>query len=246
MSPLVAIAAAAAGYLLGSISFARLIARAVAPEKDVSKIECALPDSDEVFRSDSVSSTAARIHLGTRYGCLTAILDILKVALPTLAFKLWQPDVPYYLIVAATGLVGHDWPLYHGFRGGRGESPIYGALLVIDPLGVLVTNAVGSVLGIVVGHLLVLRWAGLVLMIPWLWFRTESWPHLAYILFANAIYWTTMSGELIQYVRLSRSGVDLSQEQIADLFAMGKPLGRLMDRFSLLAFYKGRGKKKEG
>jgi acyl phosphate:glycerol-3-phosphate acyltransferase len=243
MSPLIAAAAAATGYLIGSVSFARLIARLVAPGKDVTKIECALPESDEIFRSDSVSSTAARIHLGTRYGCLTAILDILKVALPTLAFKLWQPDVPYYLIVAAMGLVGHDWPIYHRFRGGRGESPIYGALLVIDPLGVLVTNLAGSLLGIIVGHLLVLRWVGLVLMIPWLWFRTESWPHLGYILFANGIYWTTMSGELRQYVRLSRIGVDLSQEQIADLFAMGKPLGRLMDHFSLLSLYKNRHKK---
>lgn len=240
MDPLIAVGAAAVGYMLGSISFARLIAGIVAPGKDLSKIECALPESEEVFRSDSVSSTAARIHLGTRYGCLTAIFDILKVALPTLAFKLWQPDVPYYLIVAATGLVGHDWPLYHGFQGGRGESPIYGALLVIDPLGVLVTNVAGWILGMAIGHLLILRWAGLVLMIPWLWFRTESWPHLAYILFANGVYWTTMSGELRQYFRLSRSGVELSQEQIADLFAMGKPLGHFMDHSSLLAIWRKR------
>jgi len=41
--------------------------------------------------------------LGRRFGCLTALLDMAKVAIPVLAFRLWAPDQPYYLIVAADG-----------------------------------------------------------------------------------------------------------------------------------------------
>ena len=59
----IAIVAALIGYLLGSISFARILTRAVAPGTDISKIEEPMPDSDYVFTSDSVSATAVRIHV---------------------------------------------------------------------------------------------------------------------------------------------------------------------------------------
>jgi len=238
-------AAAAVGYLFGSISVSRLIARRVNPKADISKIEYEVPGSTEMFVTDSVSATAARHHLGARWGCLTAILDMAKVLAPTLAVRLLWPEAPYYLATAAFGLVGHDWPLFARFKGGRGESPIIGGLLAIDPLGLLVTTVASSVTGIVVGHILVFRWAWLLLLIPWFWFRLHSWPHVVYMVICNIIYWYTMSPELIQYARMGPKGISPTQEEIADFFAMGKPLGRLMDRYSILAFI-GRLRKKTG
>ena len=52
--------AAATGYLLGSISFARIVANRVAPGTDISKIVQPLPGSNLEFESDSVSATAVR------------------------------------------------------------------------------------------------------------------------------------------------------------------------------------------
>ena len=240
MNLFVTLIAAATGYLLGSISFARIVTSRVAPGTDISKIVQPLPDSDLEFESDTVSATAVRIHIGARYGCLTGILDMLKIAIPTLAFRLWDPTTPYFLIVAAMGVVGHDWPIYTGFKGGRGESTIYGALLVIDPIGVAVTTLAGSMLGLLLGSLLVLRLGGMVLMIPWFWYRTGEWAYLSYIVFVNAVYWTAISPELRQYSRLQKQGLSLSQEQLAGLLAMGQRLGRFMDRYSLPALLKRR------
>jgi glycerol-3-phosphate acyltransferase PlsY len=235
MDILVAVLAALIGYLLGSISFARVITAIAAPNTDISKIEQPVPNSDAVFESDSVSATAVRIHVGTRYGCLTALLDMLKVAIPTLAFKIWQPQTPYFLIVAAAGVVGHDWPIFHRFKGGRGESPIYGGLLVIDWVGALVTNLVGGLLGLVLGNLLILRWAGLVLLIPWFWFRTGDWAYLAYIIFINLVYWISMMPELKQAFDLQAEGEMPSQQELASFLGMGESLGRVLDRYSLPA-----------
>jgi glycerol-3-phosphate acyltransferase PlsY len=240
MDPIIAFFAAAVGYLSGSISFARLIARLVAPQADISRIEQPMPDSDEVFVSDSVSATAVRMHLGPGYGCLTAILDMLKVTVPTLLFRLWFPESPYYLIVAAFGVVGHDWPLYHRFIGGRGESPILGGLIVIDWAGVLVTNLIGWPLGVLSGNLLVLRWAWLVLMIPWLWFRTQDLAYVAYMVTVNILYWLTMAPELKQYFQIRDKGEEPSQEELAHLLGMGSSLGRIIDRYSLSALLAGR------
>ena len=237
MNPGLALLAAAVGYLLGSISFARVVTRLAAPGTDISVIREPVPHSDEVFETNSVSATAVRVHVGTRYGCLTAILDMAKVALPTLAFKLWQPDQPYFLIVAAMGVVGHDWPLYHGFKGGRGESPILGGLIVVDFLGLIVANLLGFAFGVLAGNLLVLRWAGLVLLIPWMWFRFHDWAYVAYMAIVNLVYWYSMLPELRQYAQLKDTASDPTQEELAEFLGMGVGLGRFLDRYSLPALW---------
>jgi acyl phosphate:glycerol-3-phosphate acyltransferase len=227
----IAILAGIIGYLSGSLSFARLVARGVASEKTLQPICQPIPNTDIVFESDSVSATMVRIQVGTRYGCLTAILDILKVVVPTLIFKLWQPAEPYFLITAALGLVGHDWPLYHRFKGGRGESAIIGGMLVIDPLGLVVTNLAGILIGWLAGDVLVLRWSFLILLIPWLWVQTQDPAHVVYAVVINLIYWRKMSPELIQFARILKQGGLSTQEEVAGDMAMGQKLGRFLDRY---------------
>ena len=229
----IAVAAAAIGYLCGSLSFARLIARLRKPDLDITRIEVPL-SSGEVFISDSVSASAVRLTLGPRFGILTAVLDMAKVAIPTLVFRIWIADPPYFLIVAAAGLVGHDRPIFHRFLGGRGESPIYGGLLAIDPVAVLGTTLLGALIGFVVGNILVLRWAGMVLLIPWLWFATGSIWYLAYIVFCVLWYLAAMRPELHQYGEMRTKGTDPSNEEIAIEFGMGRRLGRALDRYAPL------------
>jgi glycerol-3-phosphate acyltransferase PlsY len=237
MDVIIFLVSAVVGYLFGSISSGRLIAKIVAPQADISKIRQDVPDSDEVFESDSISATSVRLNVGTKYGILTAIFDMVKVAIPVLVLMLIYRDIPYFLVAAAAGHVGHNWPLYHRFKGGRGESPIYGALLVIDPLGVVIANVVGMTLGMIIGNLLIFRWAGLVLMIPWFWLRTPGWYHVSYMVFVNAIYWMSMMPELGQYFEYQKKGINPSQEDLAEFLGMGKGLGRIMDRYSLSALF---------
>jgi glycerol-3-phosphate acyltransferase PlsY len=233
MNPWLALLSALIGYLFGSISSARLVTGRVAPGTNISHVEEPVPNSDQKFIMESVSATNVRVRVGTRYGCLTAILDMLKVALPTLVLRLLFPDQPYYLIAAALGLLGHDYPIYYRFKGGRGESAIYGGLLVIDPIGLVINNLGAVALGWLTGQLLVFRWAALILFIPWMWFTTHDPWHLAYILFANLLYWTSMIPELSQFFNLLKIGPAPTQEEIDQFLGMGGKLGRFMDRYSL-------------
>ena len=232
MEPIIALAAVTVGYLLGSISFARIVAGRVDPTADVTFIETSLGEGI-TFTSDSVSATAVRMKVGRRYGILTAVLDMLKVAIPTLAFKVAFPDDGYYLLVAGAGLLGHDWPIYHRFLGGRGETAIYGALLVIDPLGVVVTLILGMALGFLLGNILVLRWAGMILLVPWFWITTGNPALVGYMVFADLVYLFAMRPELSQYFAMRTGHVDPSNEEIADEFGMGARLGRAIDRYGL-------------
>ncbi|MBT8196975.1 MAG: glycerol-3-phosphate acyltransferase [Acidimicrobiia bacterium] len=246
MEPLLIFVAAILGYLLGSLSFARIIGRMVDPTADVTYIVEELPDGN-TFESDSVSATAARMALGTRWGVTTGLLDMAKVGVPALIWVLLYPDTPAYgLISGVAGHLGHVFPLYHRFVGGRGESAVYGVVLLLDPLGALVTTAAGAVLGLVIGHILIFRWAGLVLLIPWMvWWHNDP-AYVIYMVAANAIYWTSMTPELRQYVQLLKDGAPMSQEEIAGSFAMGEGLGRTMDRYGLLARWERRAERRAG
>lgn len=175
------------GYLLGSISFARVIMKWAAPGEELTGMELDTAGGEK-FRVEMVGGTAISVKLGAKYGVLTAVLDILKVVFPALAFKLLYAGMPYYLMVATMGIVGHNWPLYHRFKGGRGLSPMVGGFLVADWLGTLVTSVLGMFLGLALFRNIFLSYLlGPWLMIPWLWFRTRDPWHVAYAVVANLL-----------------------------------------------------------
>lgn len=212
----IAIFAALVGYLMGSISFARLVTRFASPDKKFRKIEMDIPGSQEKFTSEAVSATGVRFQLGTRYGCLTSILDMLKVALPTLAFRFVYPQSEYFLIVAALGVIGHIWPIYYRFKGGRGQSPIMGGMLVIDWLGLIVTNLGGFLIGrFIIRNYSVFIGAYLILLIPWMWFRFQDAGYLMYALVINLAYWTAWLPEYREIKRLNETGHAVTLTEIA-------------------------------
>jgi glycerol-3-phosphate acyltransferase PlsY len=222
------------GYLFGSISFARVINRLVAPEQEITGMELDT-GSTEKIRVETVSGTSISMKLGAKYGGITAILDILKVAIPTLAFKLGYREAPYFLATAAMGLIGHNWPLYHRFKGGRGLSAIYGGFLVIDWVGSLVTSFAGMFLGLaVLRNVLVSYLAGLWLMIPWLWFRTRDLAHLAYAIFVNVIFVLAMIPEFRMIRDLKQRGTEGDFAEAMESTPMGRMIKKMANRVGLL------------
>lgn len=212
MHTLIAVMAAVAGYLIGSISFARIVIRMFAPEQAAQGLAIDVPGTESSFRSDVISATAVNLQLGPRYGCLTSILDMLKVVAPALVLRLWQPQVPYYLILAAMGTLGHIWPIYYRFQGGRGVSTTLGGMLVVDWIGVLVTNLIGLGVGALLPSFYVV---GIPLMIPWLWFRHHDWRLVAYAAAVTLLNGIALIPEARQIVQLRRDGA--MEELMADL-----------------------------
>ena len=233
------ILAALAGYLTGSLSFARILILLVTKSSHVEPINEPVPGSDIMFQSDSVSATVANLNLGRKYGCLTALLDMGKVAFPTLLFYHLFPEDPYYLFAAAAGIAGHNYPLYHKFQGGRGESPMLGAMLVINWYGILIANAAGLVLGYLTGSTLVIRYGWYVLMIGWYWIHFQSIYHVGFVVVANFLFWFAMRKDLAKFAELKEvDDLDVSEEAVSDFLLMGKGLGRFLDRYGLPALLK--------
>lgn len=190
-------------------------------------------ESGDSFEISSASATAVRIKLGKRWGLLTGFLDMLKVAVPMLVARALGEPIGVEVAIAAGGLLGHVLPVYHRFRGGRGESPTYGAVFALDPIGVLVSLVCGTVAGFLGGHVLVLRETPLLFLAAWAWFVRGEPLVAAFAILATVVYQVATFPEYRQLAALMKKGVSPSNEEIARELAMGGRLGRLLDEWSV-------------
>lgn len=232
MNSALAVLAVLVGYLLGAISFARIIARRLSPDKELHAMAVPVPETQEHFVFRSVSATTIRLQYGPKYGCLTSVLDMLKALVPTALFRLAYPDAPYYWLVAAAAVIGHNWPIYYHFQGGRGQSPLIGGLIVIDPLGLAVTNLIGLAIGqFIIKRALAAGALWIPLLIPWMLWRGAA-VGIAYALIVNVAFWIAMLPELREYWRLQRQGDLTDIQRETEMWDVGRGLGRWGDRLS--------------
>lgn len=203
---LIYLLASLVGYLTGSISFARLVSRIASPGRQVGDIKVQVPGTDQYVESDAMSATTVRLEFGAKFGCMVGIFDILKALVPSLIYKLLYPDSYAYLFASGMAVVGHNWPVYYRFKGGRGLSSVLGGFLVMDWVGVVVTNVIGFLIGFPSRNMLVITGAGIVLMIPWIMIRSQDWVLVIYTLLMNVIFWGSMTPELKSYREIQKAG----------------------------------------
>ena len=226
--------AALAGYLLGSVSFTRSMLAKLAPGTNLEAIEEMVPGTTERFSSSSTGATAVMHQVSPKWGGITALLDMLKAFIPVLVFHLLFPNASYYLITALFVMLGHNYPLYYGFKGGRGLSVMMGGFLVFDWLGTLLTTLFGLVFGVLSGQVVLIRWGGMLLMILWAWLFHTGWQPVVYVLLANVIFWFAMRGELQRFLALKRQNKLPDEKVVAKFMGMGSMIP-FIERFSIPA-----------
>jgi glycerol-3-phosphate acyltransferase PlsY len=228
----IALAAAILGYLLGAISMARLIGHFFAPGEDISSQEYPVLEDDKISL-DIASATNVSVKLGSKFGCLVSLLDMLKVFVPTLGLKLAFPDSPYFLITAATGVIGHNFPIYYRFKGGGGLSSALGGLLAVDWLAVVVTPPLGLILGMgLIRDAYVASTLWLFLLIPWFWIRTHDWGHVLYASIMILSFLLATIPLTRQYLRIRKKGPEALQS-FYEKFHMGRGLIKIGRLFGL-------------
>ena len=122
-------------YLLGSIPFG-LIAGKLYRRIDVRD-----------FGSGSTGMTNVVRTVGVPVGALVLLLDMGK-GVGTVALARYVLEAPEAAQAAAalSAIAGHNWPVFIGFRGGRGTATGWGALLMLWPVAGLVATIVGLLL----------------------------------------------------------------------------------------------------
>jgi len=114
------------GYLAGSIPFGVLVTR-WARGVDV-----------RVEGSGNIGATNVARVAGKKLGVLVLALDALKGALPVLLTLRMMPDSPRAQVaVGLAAFLGHCYPVWLKFRGGKGVATALGVLLVLAPWAAL-------------------------------------------------------------------------------------------------------------
>jgi len=86
------------------------------------------------YGSGSTGATNILRTLGLKWALLVGISDLLKGALPVLlAVQLSVPDLAVAL-AGSGAVIGHIWPLFTSFRGGKGVATAFGVFLALFPL----------------------------------------------------------------------------------------------------------------
>lgn len=206
MTPLwIYLLTAIGGYLIGSVSFARLVFAKLKPSETPDLIHTPTTDGQAELVSHAIGATNVMIAFGSRWGMLVTALDMLKATLPTLAMRLIFPADYYYLVVAVAVLVGHLWPVWYRFSGGGGNSSIMGMLLAISPLGLLITHAGGMLIGRFAPMLAFV--GGIALTIPWFAFRDGPFsPEVAFAFTITILYLLAELPEIRQLMVLKKKG----------------------------------------
>lgn len=128
MTPIVGFLLVAGTYLLGSVNSAVLVARSHG--LDIRAAGSGNPGASNVYRT-----------LGTRSAVLVYLLDLLKGCVPALLGML-MGGPGWAAAAGAAAVIGHCYPVFFGFRGGKGVATAGGVLLVVSPLAMLATVVV--------------------------------------------------------------------------------------------------------
>lgn len=113
-----------AGYLSGSVLYAQVFSGLLC-NKNLMEIS-----------SDNNPGTANAFHYcGFLCGALTLIFDLLKGFLPVYLFMRNTSQDPYaYALVLAAPVIGHTFPIFYHFHGGKGIAVTFGCLLGLFPI----------------------------------------------------------------------------------------------------------------
>lgn len=134
MEPLIPLTAAFVAYLTGSLSFAVLVSRAMGLG-DPRSYGSGNPGATNVLRSGNKGAAV-----------LTLALDALKGFMPVWAVAAfgapWGLGEGTAALVGVAAFLGHLWPVFFGFKGGKGVATAAGVLIGLNPwlgIGTLVT-----------------------------------------------------------------------------------------------------------
>lgn len=135
MRVLIIIAVAVVSYLIGSINFSIILSKMIG-KKDIRE-----------SGSGNAGATNMLRTYGKKMGVITLLLDVLKgiivvfigkalghsdMMYPNTHFDMMINDVALSYIAGVCVILGHNFPLYFGFKGGKGVATSLGVVLMLD------------------------------------------------------------------------------------------------------------------
>ena len=178
----------ACAYLIGSFPTALIIS------KRVFNIDI------REYGSGNMGATNTFRILGSKYGTMVMVIDILKGVIASSLYEF----LPFYagnelertnfiIGLGMAAVIGHIFPIFAGFKGGKGVATLFGMVLAIQPVVAI------SCVGVFLFVLYFTRWVSLssilgALMLPicvlWIWNENEVLYRVFTLLVALLVIFT--------------------------------------------------------
>lgn len=120
-----------AAYLVGSIPFGLLAGKLVA------KVDI------RDYGSGKIGMTNVLRTAGVTAAAVVLLLDMCKAVAVVVAARLLFDSYGVEAASALAVIFGHNWPVFIGFRGGRGTASGWGGLLILSPIAGVIATVIG-------------------------------------------------------------------------------------------------------
>jgi glycerol-3-phosphate acyltransferase PlsY len=199
----------ALGYVMGSLPWG-LIVGYIWLRRDIRDSGSGKTGTTNVLR------TAGKIPAG-----LVMVLDIAKGAVPALVGRYVFDNDGAAVAGACAAVVGHIWPVFAGFRGGRGVASTYGGVLGLTPLISLGFPVIGALLVIATRYVSVMSVVGVPVCAVLIGLAAAlGWTEWEYFLFA-AFATVLVEYKHIPNIQRLRAGTEPKIGQGGDRAATG-------------------------
>jgi glycerol-3-phosphate acyltransferase PlsY len=177
-----------AAYLLGAIPFGLLIAR----------LQKGIDIRDH--GSGNIGTSNVLRTLGKRAALLTLAGDLTKGYLPVLVGSVLGVSQLWIVLAGAAAVIGHNWPIYIRFRGGKGVATSFGAALGIMPAAAGLTLLVYLLVAAIARYTSLAALVGSASLLLWVHLLKASRPQVLFACFAAILIYLRHRGNIQRLV----------------------------------------------
>ncbi|MDX1776466.1 MAG: glycerol-3-phosphate 1-O-acyltransferase PlsY [Desulfobulbales bacterium] len=180
-------------YLVGSIPTGLILSRATGV--DIRK-----------EGSGNIGATNVTRLLGKKLGLITLLGDVLKAVLPMLAahwffLRSGMAANPHEMDLAVSlcggaAFLGHIFPIYLKFKGGKGVATALGVFIILEPLAVLISLVIFIAAVYLSGFVALGSLLVSALMTLWIWLFGGSPNHVFLAFFIGVLIWIKHSDNI--------------------------------------------------
>lgn len=155
--------------------------------------------------SGNAGATNSFRVLGTQAGIAVLLLDALKgfLAVYLLKFSAYEANVLLMLLIGFTAVLGHIFPLFVGFRGGKGIATLLGVVIALHPEAALLSMAT-FLLSLMLSRIVSVSSMAAAISLPfWLVYRFQE-PSQILVIFSIAIALLVLATHRKNIMRLFR------------------------------------------
>ena len=128
-------------YFIGSISFGYIITKKMTG-KDIRNLRVKNAGAFNVF-----------LNVGSLMGILVGLLDCFKTLLIVLVAQAWGLDTFHTVVAASFGIIGHCFPIYYNFYGGKGAGSVVGIFIYFIPIEFLISIVPAALIAYIIHRL---------------------------------------------------------------------------------------------